>query len=182
MYTDGTKNNFIIESELDYDPTTFHYLYEKYNDKFQMYYSKENKPLGLEVVYDAAILDEPVVKYWANVFRDFGLNFDHDTSMPGSGQAGFQLVRTNLIDSPKGVTPHRDCFRNAGLVFPLTFPQRIQWYENDTLVYDHEYTNITFINAGGHVHGVEYSSEPRWQFQFDIHVDWESIPGLLEKI
>jgi hypothetical protein len=182
MYTDGTKSSYIIETDIDYDPESFHYLYEKYNDQFQMYYSKNNRPLGLEVVYNPEILNEPVIQKWIDVFKDFGLNFNHDTSMPGSGQTGFQLVRTNLVDSPAGVTPHRDRFRTAGLVFPLTFPQRIQWYENDKVVYDHQYTKLTFINAGGHVHGVEYSPDPRWQFQFDIHVDWETIPGLLEKI
>ena len=50
------------------------------------------------------------------------------------------------------------------------------------MVYDHEYTGITFINAGGFNHGVNYVPDHRYQFQFDIHIDWDSLPNLIESL
>ena len=173
-------NDYCISTNIEYDIDEWLYLYDKYHSDFAMYRSKNDVPLGLEVVYNDALLQEPVVQRYAQLFKNFGLNFDMDDSMPGSGQAGFQLIKTNLTDNPQGVVVHKDGYRTAGLVIPLSFPQRIQWYDNDTQVYDHEYTGITFINAGGQRHGVDYVPHKRYQFQFDIHVPWEQIPNLLD--
>lgn len=175
-------NDYIISTNIEYDVDDWLYLYDKYEPEFEMYRSKYDKPLGLEVVYSEALLEEPVVQQFAQKFHAFGLSFSMNDSMPGSGQAGFQLIRTNLIDNPEGVVVHRDGYRSAGLVVPLSFPQRIQWYESGEQVYDHEYTGITFINAGGKEHGVNYVPDCRYQFQFDIHVAWDQIPKLLETV
>ena len=102
--------------------------------------------------------------------------------MEGSGQAGFQLIRTNLLEG-QDLSIHQDGYRNAGLVIPLSFPQRIQWYDKDNNeLYNHEYTQITCINAGGARHGVKYSAEKRWQFQFDVFNTWEELQDLILKI
>ena len=173
------SNSYIIEFSYEYNPKDFYYLFEKYDDQFQMYISSDNEPLGLEWYATLDLLNEPVIKNIADTFKDFLVD---NKNKRNERAPGVHLLRTNFSGKPNGVEPHVDWARNAGLVFPLTFPQRIQWYENDKVVYDHQYTKLTFINVGGHVHGVEYSTEPRWQFQFDIHVDWEDIPSLIEKI
>lgn len=175
-------NDYIISTNIEYSAEDWLYLYDKYEPEFEMYRSKFDKPLGLEVVYSEQLLQEPIVQQFAEKFRDFGLSFNMNDTMPGSGQAGFQLIRTNLVENPEGVAIHKDRYRNAGLVVPLSFPQHIQWYEDRKQVYDHEYTGITFINAGGKNHGVNYVPDCRYQFQFDIHVDWNSLPSLLENL
>jgi hypothetical protein len=175
-------NDYIISTSIPYNIDDWLYLYDKYELEFEMYRSKFDRPLGLEVVYDNRLLQEPVIKELAHYFKDFGLKFSMNDSMPGSGQAGFQLVRTNLVENPEGVMVHQDAFRSAGLIVPLSFPQRIQWYENGEHVYDYEYTGITFINAGGKEHGVDYVPDCRYQFQFDIHVPWADIPSLIESL
>lgn len=175
-------NDYIISTNIEYNLDDWLYLYDKYEHEFEMYRSKFNKPLGLEVVYSEQLLQEPIVQQFTEKFKNFGLRFDMNNTMPGSGQAGFQLVRTNLVENPEGVDVHRDGYRNAGLVIPLSFPQRIQWYENKKQVYDHEYTGVTFINAGGKEHGVNYVPHCRYQFQFDIHVSWQDIPNLLKNL
>jgi len=175
-------NDYIISTNIEYNVEDWLYLYNKYESEFEMYRSKFDKPLGLEVVYSEQLLQEPVVQQFAEKFKDFGLSFNMNDTMPGSGQAGFQLIRTNLVENPEGVVVHKDGYRSAGLVIPLSFPQRIQWYENKERVYDHEYTGITFINAGGKEHGVDYVPDCRYQFQFDIHVPWEDIPSLIESL
>lgn len=175
-------NDYIISTTIEYNLDDWLYLYDKFDNEFEMYRSKFDRPLGLEVVYNEALLQEPVVQKFVEKFRDFGLNFSMNNSMPGSGQAGFQLVRTNLVDNPEGVMVHKDSFRSAGLVIPLSFPQRIQWYEDGKQVYDHEYTGITFINAGGKEHGVNYVPDCRYQFQFDIHTDWDKLPSLIKTL
>ena len=181
-------NNYIISTNIEYNVSDWLYLYDKYEAEFEMYRSKFDRPLGLEVVYSKNLLNEPIVQQYVSLFKNFGLNFSKDNSMPGSGQAGFQLIKTNLVENPEGVMIHQDSYRTAGLVIPLSSPQHIQWYSTDRhdpdmkMVYDHEYTGITFINAGGFNHGVNYVPDHRYQFQFDIHVDWDSLPNLIESL
>lgn len=184
MHTERSKNNFIIETSVEYNPDDFAYMYAKYDSEFEMYHSKHGTPLGLEVVYNPDILQEPIVDHWVKYFTKHGLefNFDMNDDMEGSGQAGFQLIRTNLSDG-QDLSIHQDGYRNAGLVIPLSFPQRIQWYDkDDNELYNHEYTQITCINAGGARHGVKYSAEKRWQFQFDVFNTWEELQDLILKI
>lgn len=183
MYTERSRDNFVIETPIGYNIDEFSYLYDKYDNEFEMYHSKHGIPLGLEVVYNPNILKEPIIQYWIRYFEKIGFkfNFEKDESMPGSGQAGFQLVRTNFQEEAVKVDIHQDNFRPAGLIIPLSFPQRIQWYDNeDNLLYDHNYTKITFINAGGQRHGVDYSPEPRWQFQLDCFNSWDEIKEIVQ--
>lgn len=184
MYSEQSKDNFVAETSIGYNIDEFSYLYDKYDNEFEMYHSKYGIPLGLEVVYNPEILKEPIINYWIRYFEKFGFkfNFEKDESMEGSGQAGFQLVRTNFQEEATKVDIHRDNFRPAGLIMPLSFPQRIQWYDsNKKLVYDHNYTQITFINAGGYNHGVEYSPDCRWQFQLDCFNSWDEINHIVQK-
>jgi len=115
MHTERSKNNFIVETSVEYNPDDFAYMYAKYDSEFEMYHSKHGTPLGLEVVYNPDILQEPIIDHWVKYFTKHGLefNFDMNNDMEGSGQAGFQLIRTNLSDG-QDLSIHQDGFRNAG--------------------------------------------------------------------
>lgn len=181
------SNGYIIELSLSYNPEDFYYLFEKYDDKFQMYISSDNEPLGLEWYATLDLLNEPVIKNIADTFKDFLVD---NKNKRNERAPGVHLVRTNFSGKPNGVEPHVDWARNAGLVIPITFPQNVQWFIRPDsnqkfkydMVLDHNYNGITFINVGGALHGVKHSTDPRWQIQFDVNIEWETIPGLLERI
>lgn len=177
------SNGYIIEVSYKYNPEDFYYLFEKYDNKFQMYISSDNEPLGLEWYATLDLLDEPVIRNIANIFKDVLVDNENKRN---DRAPGIHLLRSNFSGKPNGVEPHIDYARKSGLVVPITFPQRINFYtgniKKSELVLDHEYQYITFINVGNSIHGVTHSTLPRWQLQFDINVDWETIPGLLEKI
>ena len=176
MHNNSTKD-YILELNTAYDPEQFYYLYEKYNNDFSMYITNTNEPLGLEWYTGDDLLNEPIVKYWAEYFEIFR----KDTNNKSSSRApGIHLLRTNLNGKPNGVNPHVDLARSSGIVIPITFPQTIQWYEDDKLTLDYTYSGITIINVGRHLHGVRHSMEPRWQLQFDIFHSWEQTTILAE--
>lgn len=177
MY-DNQTNRYVIELNIHYKPEDFYYLYKKYDNNFSMYVTNTNEPLGLEWYAGEDLLNEPIVKYWADHFEIFR----RDAHNKKSNRApGVHLLRTNLSGKPNGVEPHIDLARQAGIVIPVTFPQSIQWYEGKDMVLDYTYSGITAINVGGHTHGVTHSTHPRWQLQFDIFQSWDSLLSVVQK-
>ena len=184
MHIDKATKNYFLEIAIDYNPNDFLELFDRY--ELEMYIDRNGEPFGLEVCYDKKLLTEPVVQHYANVFKDFGLRLEYDRPVDNnkhSGVAGYQLARSQLKD--RGLNIHRDGFRKFNITFPVTYPQSINWYSDKTGSgkYTYEYhKKIVCCNVGGAWHNVDPSTEPRLQFQFDCYVDWETIPGLLEKI
>lgn len=180
MYTDGIKSNYIIEAtNISYNPADFLYLYEKYIP--DMYIDKNGNPFGLEISADDQLLKEPIISHYLNVFKDF-VKIEYFKNELGTGWQTFSLIRSKLEN---GLFVHYDNYRKSSIVFPITFPQSVNWHtaETNPPAYTYEYKpSIVFCNFGKEWHSVSPSNEPRLQFQFDCHIDWEDIPVLLQQL
>lgn len=180
MYTNGIQNCYIIEAtNILYNPNDFLYLYEKYVT--EMYIDINGNPFGLEISANEMLLKEPVILHYLNVFKDF-LKIEYFKNELGTGWQTFSLIRSKLEN---GLFVHKDNYRKSSIVFPITFPQSINWHEEETgpVVYTYDYKpNILFCNVGNQWHSVSPSSEPRLQFQLDCYIDWENIPNMLAQI
>ena len=89
---------------------------------------------------------------------------------------GFTLCESRMAPDLT-ITPHIDYARSACLTFPLTFPQVVQFYDGDDVVYEYQYQNQTAVlgNIGSIKHGVTYAPDIRRQFQLDIFNTWDEI-------
>lgn len=185
MHTNETTDNYFLEIEkLDYNPSDFMELFNKY--ELEMYIDRNGNPFGLEICYDTRLLDEPVVQHYIHVFRNFGLQIGYEKPVADekhTGVAGFQLARSQLQD--RGLEIHRDGFRRFNITFPVSFPQHINFYESANgrnPVKYHYRDKIVCCNVGGAWHNVEKSPEPRLQFQLDGYEFWEKVPMLIERL
>ena len=61
-------NNYIISTNIEYNVSDWLYLYDKYEAEFEMYRSKFDRPLGLEVVYSKNLLNESIVQQYVSLF------------------------------------------------------------------------------------------------------------------
>ena len=165
------RNQYVIELDYEYDIDGLLELYDRH--EIVMYqHHRTGRKLGFGHCYTKELFEEPVVQ---KIIQDFSfLNFkfefgDHCAS------AGFTLCESRMTPNCT-IIPHIDHLRSACLTFPLTFPQIVQWYDGDEVVYEYEYTNRAIIgNIGQIKHGVPYSPEPRRQFQLDVFDTWKDI-------
>lgn len=180
MYTNGIQNCYIIEAtNIQYNPNDFLYLYQKYTT--DMYIDKTGNPFGLEISLNDALLDEPCISHYLHKFRDF-IKTNYFRNDLGTGWKTFSLIQSKLQN---GLRVHKDDYRKSSIVFPITFPQSINWHEelHTSPLYVYEYKPvIVFCNVGNQWHSVSPSSEPRLQFQLDCYIDWENIPNMLAQI
>lgn len=180
MHTNVVSSNYIIEANnIPYNPADFLYLYEKYIP--EMYIDKFGNPFGLEITADEQLLSEPIIIHYLNVFKDF-VKIEYFKNDLGTGWQTFSLIRSKLEN---GLFVHKDNYRKSSIVFPITFPQAINWHEEESAppIYKYNYNStIVFCNVGEKWHSVSPSKEPRLQFQLDCYADWQSIPEMLKNI
>tara|TARA_Y100000015_G_scaffold5658_1_gene5024 strand:+ start:186 stop:767 length:582 start_codon:yes stop_codon:yes gene_type:complete len=186
-------SDFVIElPQVKFNPDDFLKLYDK-DYKFQIYTSSHGNVSPQEVSYDKKLLEEPIVKHYLNVFKDFKMNFNYIDADKGTGFAGYNLVCGDYTNA--GLLRHVDTYRNASITFPLSWPQAINfhtspinsnkridnWFTDIVLTYEYP-SSIVILNTGIHAHSVSPTTKPRLQFQFDCYNTWDEIKELVKSL
>lgn len=164
------RNNWIIELDYEYDKQALLDLYTKH-ELIPYKHQTTGKELGFSHCYTRELFEEPVVQKIINDFSFLDLRFEFGEHC---ATAGFTLCKSHMTPD-RTIIPHIDHLRPACLTFPLTFPQEVQFYQNEQTVFEYNYCRAVVANVGTHKHGVNYSPHPRKQFQLDVFNSWEEI-------
>jgi len=169
------RNKYLFELDYEYDIEALLDLYNRHelvNYKHQV----TGRKLGFSHCYTKELFEEPIVQKIIKDFKYLNLNFefgDHCAS------AGFTLCESRMTPDCT-IIPHVDNLRPCCLTLPLTFPQIVQFYEGDEVVYEYKYSKAIIGNVGRKKHGVPYSPELRRQFQLDVFNTWDEINEIFE--
>jgi hypothetical protein len=169
------RNKYLFELDYEYDIDGLLDLYNRH--KLVNYeHQVTGRKLGFSHCYTKELFEEPVVQKIIEDFKYLNLKFefgDHCAS------AGFTLCESRMTPDCT-IIPHIDNLRPCCLTLPLTFPQIVQFYEGDKVVYEYEYTKAIIGNVGRKKHGVPYSPELRRQFQLDVFNTWDEVNEIFE--
>lgn len=192
MHTDGwNSSEFLIElPQVEFNPIEF--LKEigqsemGHADRYEYaaYLNAYNKPTSQEISYHGGLIETAIVKHYLDIFKDFNIQLgtpenNHDY---GTGLNGWSLIRSKRGASlPK----HRDAKRPTCITFPLTFPQRVNFWESkeSTEPYVYEYKPVIILmNAGTKWHSTDPVDQPRIQFQLDCYNTWDEMKELAKTL
>lgn len=169
------KNKYLIELDYEYDIDGLLDLYNRH-ELVDYQHHITGRKLGFSHCYTRELFDEPVVQKIIDDFSFLNLKFEFGEHC---ATAGFTLCESRMTPDCT-IIPHIDNLRPACLTFPLTFPQMVQFYDGDEVVYEYEYNKALIGNVGTIKHGVPYSPELRRQFQLDVFNTWDEINEIFE--
>lgn len=164
------RNQYLIELDYDYDREGLLELYDRH-ELTEYEHQVTGRKLGFSHCYTRELFDEPVVQKIIDDFSFLDLRFEFGEHC---ATAGFTLCESHMTPDCT-IIPHIDNLRPACLTFPLTYPQMVQFYDGDDVVFEHQYDRALIGNVGTIKHGVPYSPEIRRQFQLDVFNSWDEI-------
>jgi len=170
------RNKYLIELDYEYDREGLLDLYDKHK-LIEYEHQVTGRKLGFSHCYTRELFDEPVVQKIINDFSFLDLRFEFGEHC---ASAGFTLCESHMTPDCT-IIPHIDNLRPACLTFPLTYPQMVQFYEGDDIVFEHQYDRALIGNVGTIKHGVPYSPEIRRQFQLDVFNSWDEINEIFKE-
>jgi hypothetical protein len=168
--------------EIEFNSDDF--LKEMQDFPFHDYLNDHEDTTPMQVSYDKALLETKAVKHFLNIFKDWDIpiNTTEEVNSYTPGLKGYFLIRTAKQTQ---FDLHIDALRTVGIVFPLTFPQRIVFKhaEDPSISYVHEYKPnvITLINVK-EPHMISKCNEPRVQFQLDCTKTWKEVKQLSKQL
>ena len=170
------RNKYIIELDYEYDHESLLELYNRH-ECTPYKHQVTGKELGFSHCYTEYLFNEPVVQKIIADFSYLDLRFEFGEHCKSTG---FTLCESRMAPDLT-ITPHIDYARSACLTFPLTFPQVVQFYDGDDVVYEYQYQHQTAVlgNIGSIKHGVTYAPDIRRQFQLDIFNTWDEISEII---
>jgi len=170
------RNKYLIELDYEYDREGLLDLYDRHK-LIEYEHQVTGRKLGFSHCYTRELFDEPVVQKIINDFSFLDLRFEFGEHC---ASAGFTLCESHMTPDCT-IIPHIDNLRPACLTFPLTYPQMVQFYEGDDIVFEHQYDRALIGNVGTIKHGVPYSPEIRRQFQLDVFNSWDEINEIFKE-
>ena len=170
------RNKYLIELDYEYDREGLLDLYDRHK-LIEYEHQVTGRKLGFSHCYTRELFDEPVVQKIIDDFSFLDLRFEFGEHC---ASAGFTLCESHMTPDCT-IIPHIDNLRPACLTFPLTYPQMVQFYEGDDIVFEHQYDRALIGNVGTIKHGVPYSPEIRRQFQLDVFNSWDEINEIFKE-
>ena len=170
------RNKYLIELDYEYDREGLLDLYDRHK-LIEYEHQVTGRKLGFSHCYTRELFDEPVVQKILHDFSFLDLRFEFGEHC---ASAGFTLCESHMTPDCT-IIPHIDNLRPACLTFPLTYPQMVQFYEGDDIVFEHQYDRALIGNVGTIKHGVPYSPEIRRQFQLDVFNSWDEINEIFKE-
>lgn len=195
-------NDYVIEiPEIDFDPTDPRWVELYQSATFKEYPGWEGDGYPFQTCSTDVVQNSTIVQWYIEKFSFLDLrssNYISTKTTPGDGgDAGARnsinqnTVKGTLIKgdlSVRSILPHVDATRTTGILFPLTFPQYVNFYKNEPNgndpIYVHEYKPvITIINTASW-HGVSQTAigNPRYQLQLDCYNSWEEMSSLINTL
>jgi len=170
------RNKYLIELDYEYDREGLLDLYDRHK-LIEYEHQVTGRKLGFSHCYTRELFDEPVVQKIIDDFSFLDLRFEFGEHC---ASAGFTLCESHMTPDCT-IIPHIDNLRPACLTFPLTYPQMVQFYDGDDVVFEHQYDRALIGNVGTIKHGVPYSPEIRKQFQLDVFNSWDEINEIFKE-
>lgn len=177
------SGEFVIElPQIEFNPETF--LEQMQGIELTNYVSAYGKPTGLQVSYAPELIQTQIVKHYLDVLKDFNIPIGDIEANHAHGQGlyGWSYIKTKANAS---LQKHTDAVREASITFPLTFPQKLNFYSSEysteKLIYEYKPV-IVIINAKHKWHSVDPTNEPRLQFQLDCFNTWDEIKEIVKAL